>query len=101
LQRQSWSNLPILTEWKRRFPGMDPIEVHERLWQTRLLDPAGGTYTWNPALQSMESSLYGCPMSPKSGPAFPPAVQSLQRANFGITFENQGLRAKVELLRGD
>jgi hypothetical protein len=101
LQRQSWDNLPILNEWKHRFPDLDPIDVHERLWQTHLIDPAGGTYTWNAALQTMESSAFGCPAAPKPGPAFPPVVQSLRQGNFGMTFENQGLRARVELQRAD
>ena len=97
MQKQAWTNLPILNEWKHRFPDQDPVQLHERLWQTRLVDPAGGVYAWNEKLQTMESTLYGCPESPKPGPVLPPALDTLLRANFGITFENQGLRAKAEL----
>ena len=99
MRKQSWSNLPILNEWKRRFPDLDPIDLHQRLWQTRLVDPAGGDYVWNARLQTMESTLYGCPQAPKAGPTFPAALMDLLKANFGVTFENQGLRARVELRR--
>jgi hypothetical protein len=99
MQKQAWGNLPILNEWKHRFPDQDPVQLHERLWQTQLVDPAGGVYSWNDKLQTMESTIYGCPESPKPGPVLPPALDALQRANFGITFENQGLRAKAELYR--
>jgi hypothetical protein len=101
MQRRAWSNLPILNEWKARFPTLDPVQLHERLWQTRLIDPAGGGYVWNETLRTMESTLYGCPEAPKPGPAIPPALQGVRWANFGVSFENQGLRARAELLRED
>ena len=62
LQQLAWANLPALNEWKRRYPDQDPVKVHERLWQTRLLDPAGGAYVWNERFQTMESTTYGHPV---------------------------------------
>ena len=41
----------------------------------------------------MESTVYGHPGQPKIGPTAPPELLNFRFANFGITFENQGLRA--------
>src|SRR2546423_9069920 len=63
MQRRAWASLPILNEWKRRFPDLDPVQVHERLWQVRLIDPSGTSnsgYAWNESLQTMQSTVYGC-----------------------------------------
>jgi hypothetical protein len=95
----SWSNLPILNEWKRLFPNQDPVTVHERLWHVTLICPGGGKYVWNEKWHTMESTVYGHPGQPKPGPKRPPILGQFQSANFGLTFEEQGLRAKVELMR--
>src|SRR5262249_35442056 len=57
LQLRSWSNIPILNEWKRLFPKEDPVKVHERLWHTRLICPGGGQYVWNDEWKTMESTV--------------------------------------------
>ena len=44
-----------------------------------------------------EAAVYGHPAQPKQGPALPAALESVEAANFGITFENDGIRARVEL----
>jgi len=95
----SWSNLPILNEWTRRFPDRDPVEVHEALWGERLLCPAGGTYVWNEEWQTMESTVCGHPGRPGTDVDWPAILAALQRARAGITFELDGLRAIVELTR--
>lgn len=99
MQGLAWSNLPILNEWKRLFPDQDPVEVHERLWATRPLCPGSGEYVWNADWQTMESSVYGHPGEPRNGPAFPAALEQFKNGNFGVTFEEQGLRARAELQR--
>ncbi len=99
MQARSWANLPILNEWKRRYPNEDPIALHERFWQTRLVCPGGGEYVWNDRWHSFESTVYGHPGQPKPGPAVPPALSAFARGNFGLTFEHQGLRAQVSLDR--
>jgi hypothetical protein len=99
IQIRSWSNLPILNEWKRLFPEEDPVKVHEQLWHIALVCPGGGKYVWNKDWQTMESTVYGHPGQPKSGPKAPPLLGQFQSANFGLTFEEQGLRAKLELAR--
>jgi len=97
MQHLAWSNLPILNEWKRRYPDRDPVALHEQFWQTRLVCPGGGKYVWNEEWQTMESTVYGNPGQPKPGPAIPPTLADLLHANFGLSFEDEGLRARVEL----
>jgi len=99
MQELSWSNLPILNEWKRRYPDQDPLELHQRLWQTRLVCPGGGVYVWDPIWQTYTSTVYGHPAAPKQGPAVPPLLQALQSGDFGLTFEDQGLRVRMSLLK--
>jgi hypothetical protein len=99
LRRTAWAALPILNEWKRLFPGEDPVAVHERVFGTRLGSPGGGTFAWNDAMQTMETSDYGCPAAPKSGPQVPAVFDSVLRGDFGLSFEGEGLRARVELER--
>lgn len=94
-----WNNLPILNEWKRRFPNEDPVKLHERLWQARLFCPAGGTYHWNEQWQTMESTALGSPAEPKSAGQGSLPFAGVAAANLGLNFENQGLSAKIELER--
>jgi hypothetical protein len=101
MQSLSWSNLPILNEWKRQFPGEDPQSIHGRLWHARLLDPAGGRYVWNEQWQTMESTIYGHPGEPKQGPASSTLLRGLVGASLGVTFEDKGLRGRAELDRAD
>jgi hypothetical protein len=98
-QRLTWSNLPILNEWKRRYPGQDPVKLHEQVWRTTLVCPGGGHYVWNEEWQTMESTLYGHPAHPKPGPDKILPVANITSANLGLTFENDGLSAKIVLER--
>jgi len=97
MQRSAWSNIPILNEWKRRYPDRSPVLFHETFWQRRLLCPGGGSYRWNEQWRTMESTVYGHPGQPKAGPPLPAALRSVFSANAGLTFEENGLRAIVEL----
>jgi hypothetical protein len=99
MQLRSWSNIAILNEWKRLFPKEDPIKVHERVWHTRLICPGGGQYVWNDEWKTMESTVYGHPGQPKSGPKVSAMLGQFEKANLGVTFEDQGLRGRVELTR--
>ena len=85
LQATSWANLPILNEWHRRFPGEDPVAVHERLWGERLVCPGGGRYVWNQDWQTMESTAYGHPCAPKPGPALASLLGPLGDLDTGLT----------------
>jgi hypothetical protein len=97
MQASAWANLPILNEWKRRYPDRDPVEVHRRVWHAELVCPGGGKYVWNAKYGTMESTVYGHPGEPKQGPPAPPVLSSFRKADFGLTFENQGLRARATL----
>ncbi|MBA3938511.1 MAG: hypothetical protein H0X38_13715, partial [Planctomycetes bacterium] len=99
VRRQSWSNLPILNVWHRLFPGEDPVAVHERLWGVRLICPAGGTYAWNALDLTMESTACGHPGAPKATGTAADFLADIASANFGLTFADHGLRARVELER--
>ena len=98
-QLLSWNNLPILNEWKRLYPSQDPVKLHEQFWRTKLICPGGGRYVWNDQWQTMESSVYGHPGEPKTGPGKILPLANITGANFGLTFENQGLSAKAVLDR--
>ncbi|MEN6448881.1 MAG: hypothetical protein ABFC96_00180, partial [Thermoguttaceae bacterium] len=99
MQARSWSNLPILNQWKRLYPDEDPVALHERIWKVRLVCPGGGRYIWNERWQTMESTVYGHPGEPKLGPPAPPIFQEFISGSFGVTFEHQGLRSRASLER--
>jgi hypothetical protein len=99
-QLLAWNNLPILNEWRRRYPSQDPVKLHEQFWQTKLICPGSGAYVWNEKWQTMESTAYGHPGEPKAGPGKILPLAKVTGANFGLTFENQGLSAKALLDRG-
>jgi hypothetical protein len=99
MQRVAFSNIPILNEWKRRFPDRDPLEFHTQMWHQRLVCPGGGTYRWNEEFQTMESTVYGHPAAAKQGPGLPPTLSQFSQGDFGLTFEQDGLRVRVQLQR--
>lgn len=99
MQASAWGNLPILNEWKRRFPDRDPLAVYAQFAQANLVCPGDGKYIWNDKWQTMESTVYGHPGEPKDGPPLPPVLDSIRAADFGLTFEQNGLRAKAALDR--
>jgi hypothetical protein len=100
MQHTAWANLPILNEWKRRFPTEDPVAVHRRVWDVELVCPGGGRYVWNDAWKSMESTVYGHPGEPKDGPPAPAVLSTFDTGSFGLEFEPNGIRGRVRLERG-
>jgi hypothetical protein len=99
MQARSWGNLPVLNEWRRRYPDHDPVKLHEEFWHTRLACPGGGKYVWNDTWQTMESTAYGHPGEPKPGPQSPLPLGGVKAGNFGVTFEQNGLRARATIER--
>jgi hypothetical protein len=97
LRSRSWGNLPILNEWKRRFPDRDPVAIHEAFSGVTLIDPCGGRYVWNERWATMESTVLGHPGEPRSVPENFDPVGRFRLASFGLTFEDKGLRAKTEI----
>lgn len=99
MQRRAWGSLPILNTWKRRYPDREPTAIHARVWGQQLIDPGGGKYAWQAKYETMGSTTYGHPMEAQEGDVLPPALMQYRFGNFGLTFEEQGLRARVRLLR--
>ena len=100
MRRMSFNNLHVLNEWKRLFPELDPVELHEQFWQRRLLCPGGGEYVWNEQLMTMESTVFGSPYEPKEvGMLLPAALRQFTRGEFGIQFEHDGLRSRFHVER--
>lgn len=85
------SNLPILTEYQLRFPDEDPLALHQRIWGERLVCP-GGRFVWDETKQRMT-------IERTEGQKAPTPFDGIKQADFGVTFENDGLRAKAEVLR--
>jgi hypothetical protein len=98
-RRRSWSNLPILNEWRRRYGKQQPVDFHQQYWQTRLVCPGDGKYLWNEKYQTMESTVFGHPGQPAKDPQMGRVWFNFMAAKFGLTFENNGLRTRGELKR--
>ena len=99
LRARSWGNLIILNEWQRRYRDMAPLAVHERYWQTRLVCPGGGDYVWNEEFKTLESTVFGCPGRPKQPASLSTPLTRIKQLGMGLTFEDNGLRAKAGLTR--
>ncbi len=101
LRGQSWSNLWILNEWKSRYPKHDAVALHERIWKSRLRCPGGGSYVWNEEFRTYESTAFGHPGQPRTPKELKSfnVYHNIKHGNFGVTMEEQGLRARVEIQR--
>lgn len=96
MRAHAFSRIAILNEWKRLYPDRDPVALHEEYWGGQVESPATGEYVWNEKWQTMESTVYGHPGEPKSGPR---VLESLgfESASAGLTGEEDGLRARLRL----
>ncbi|KAA3612452.1 MAG: hypothetical protein DWQ01_04725 [Planctomycetota bacterium] len=94
--RRAFRTLPILNEYRRLFPEMDPYEVHARLWGTRLERPETGPLQWSEQWGSFEFEAVGHPFEPKELP-WNEAVLPWQTVDLGLSFEQGGLRAQAKL----
>ncbi len=94
-----WSTIPILNEWKRRFPSQDPARVHEHLFGVRLTTPNGKSLTWNEEFQTMDSPDYGRPGAENPAAQSTSSLSAFQRVDLGLEFEGEGLRAIVEVTK--
>ncbi|MFT7664917.1 MAG: hypothetical protein ACI87A_003151, partial [Planctomycetota bacterium] len=99
MRLRSWSNLSILNEWHALYPDLDPVEVHTMIWKTRLVCPGGGKYVWDEATKSMQSTVFGSPLNPLKGGELPELLKSISALESGLTFEDDGLRARFLLHR--
>jgi hypothetical protein len=98
-QARSWSNLPILSEWKRRYPEQDPVEVHRRLWYTELKCPGGGGYAWNEERRIVRSSVFGDPAEPQEVERKTNPIEEILRLGAGASFEPSMVMMRAEMHR--
>ncbi|MFT7462429.1 MAG: hypothetical protein ACI9EF_000769 [Pseudohongiellaceae bacterium] len=98
-QQACLKNLPILTVWQQRFPGEAPVAVHQRLFRRTLRCPNGGAYRHNDAYQTVECSSHGHLARPLTNTILPAALQTFGSLMAGLTFEDDGIRARVQLTR--
>ncbi len=96
-QSLSWDALPILNEWKRRFPDQDPADFHEAHYGVRIDCPGGKGFRWNEQDRTFESVAYGHPGSPRQAGEAIGFLENHRRFQSGIEFENDGLRARLRL----
>jgi Protein of unknown function (DUF3352) len=100
LRQESWKNLPILNEWKRRFPDCDPVEFHQRIWTESLTCPGGGKYEWDEVQQTMRSDKFGSPQDPSFPMGAPFPLEGVRSFDIGLTQEgDQGLRVQIVIKR--
>jgi len=102
--RRTWNarsdrNVLILDEWRRMFPDRDPLEVHERVFGTRLLCPGGGSYTFSETWGTHASTVLGCQYERSKTRVEIFSIHGVESLAAGLTFEDDGLRARVEVGR--
>ncbi len=91
--------LPILNEWKRRFPNEDPVAVHERFFHERLVAPSGGSFVYDAERRTMTSTELGDLGKPVSPKVKIPTLSGIDSIDLGLTFEHDGIRAKAKIER--
>lgn len=101
LQMQSWNNLPILTEWHSRKGNLSELAFQEKYWHSVPTCPGGGEYVWDKDFHTMASSVFGSPGHPERPDKIPMPLDRMKGVQAGITFEEDGLRAKTVIERKD
>lgn len=96
-QRQSWTNLHALNEWRTQLGKTNAPSYHLKVWQTELQCPGGGKYRWNQKFQTYESSIFGHPGKPSMPNKGIGLLNPFGKVDFGLTFENDGLRAQAAI----
>ena len=98
-QEKSWSNLHALNAWRIQLGKKDASAYHMEVWQTELQCPGGGKYAWNEKFQTYESSVFGHPGKPSMPKNGIGLLGPFGAVDFGITFENDGLRVQGSISR--
>jgi hypothetical protein len=98
-QEKSWNNLHALNEWHVQLGKKDATVYHMEVWQTELQCPGGGKYAWNEKFQTYESSVFGHPGKPSMPKKGIGLLGPFGSVDFGITFENDGLRVQGSISR--
>jgi hypothetical protein len=98
-QQKAWAPLPILNDLKRLRPTEDALALYTNTFHQTPIDPLGGTYSWDEKLQTYTSSTLGNPAAEKTSTQLPAAIESLRALDFGLTLEDNNLRARAVLER--
>jgi len=98
-ERQAWSALPILNELRLRFPDIDSVALYQQIWHTKIECPAGGEFVWNEEFATYESTVLKSPASPRDKLLIALPLADFPITESGITFEEDGLRARTVLKR--
>lgn len=93
-QERALANVFILNEWRRVLGQEDPVAFHAQHWLATLVCPGGGSYVWNEAHQTMESTVFGHPGEPRRPEGLPNPLEGIASVELGLTFEEDGLRAR-------
>ncbi len=56
---------------------------------------------WNDEFQTMESTVFGHPGAPRGENWLPKDLLPFTQGRFGLTFEEEGVRARARLRRAD
>ncbi len=96
---RSWSNLPILEEWRRRYPKEDPVALHQRFWHVALECPGGGKYAAATPGGLLESTVFGRPADPRKTDRKAGPLDLIRLLRLGATFEKNGLAMRAEIDR--
>ena len=96
---RSWQALPILNEWRRRFPDRDPIEVHQEVTGERLRCPSGGNYVLDKKRGIMVSEVFGLPGDEPSKLKNPLNSFPFSHLAFSVNLERNSLWLRTDLLR--
>jgi hypothetical protein len=98
-QFTSWAALPILNEWKRKFPEKDPLQVHHDYFKETIRCPGGKGYQWNEAIGSMESVAFGHPEAPRNEFVAMPILGNWEEASAAIGLKDKEFRLEAELTK--
>ncbi|MDX2177437.1 MAG: hypothetical protein SF028_13305 [Candidatus Sumerlaeia bacterium] len=91
----SFANIPVLNRWRQLYPDRDPVECHRIVFGTVLECPGGQGYRWNEMQRTMESVVFGSPNQMVEEATVP--WPRTGRVEAGLTFEPDGLRARVRI----
>ncbi|HVS20188.1 MAG TPA: hypothetical protein VMT18_16410 [Planctomycetota bacterium] len=95
----AYGPIPLLDDWRARFPERDPAELYREAFGLALVDPSGADYVWDAEWETHASPAFGHPARPRQGPAWPSLFEGLEAVDLGLTFEADGLRARARLVR--
>ena len=100
LERQrleSWAAIPVLNEWHRLAADTDPVVYHASHFQENIYCPGGEGYRWNESARTMESVTFGYPGDPRGEEVGLAIAQKFSRITAGLTFEDDGLRLRLDM----